>query len=329
MPVRKIFFLFFLCFIGFSCAGRKILVESNPDLNVKRFDVDFYKYLNKQLPEEDFLTQYKPFLEVFGTQIIDMEVVDSIGFYERLNSFFSEPALMSLYKDQQEKFVDFDFVDRELNPALVTLLAEFPNLKQPNVYVHVSGLNQSVIVTDEVLSLSADKYLGTDYPFYQRFFYDYQLQNMTPARIVPDYLLGFMMANFPFEGNQDVLLDKMLYEGKLRYILSRLLPERKPWEYVAYTKDQYSWSDKHEADIWKTILENEHLYSPDYMRVTQYINEAPHTTVVSTQSPGRLGVWVGFRIISSYMKKHKETTLADLMKLTDAGELLKEAKYKP
>ena len=329
MPIRKIFFLFFLCFIGVSCAGHKVIVEINPDLNVKRFDVDFYKYLNKQVTAENLSDQYKPFLELFGTQVIEVESPDSIGFYERLNSFFSEPDLMSLYKAQQEKFIDFDFVDKELNPALTTILKEFPNLKQPNVYVHVSGLNQSVIVTDEVLSLSADKYLGTDYPFYQRFFYDYQLQNMTSARIVPDYLLGFMMANFPFEGNQDVLLDRMLYEGKLRYILSRLLPKRTPWEYVAYTKEQYSWCDKHEADIWKTILENEHLYASDYMRVTQYINEAPHTTVVSPQSPGRLGVWVGFKIVSSYMKKHKEVTLADLMKFTDASDLLKEAKYKP
>ena len=329
MHDKKILSLLFLCFLAFSCAGRKIIVESNPDLNVKRFDVDFYKYLNKQTSEEGLSAQYKPFLDVFGTQVVNVGTPDSTGFYERLNSFFSDTDLMSLYKDQQEKFVDFDFVDKELNPALTTLLTEFPNLKQPNVYVHVSGLNQSVIVTDEVLSLSADKYLGADYPFYRNFFYDYQLQNMTPERIVPDYLLGFMMANFPFEGAQDVLLDNILYEGKLRYILSCLLPERKSWEYVAYTKEQYLWCDKNEANIWKIILENDHLYTSDYMRITQYTNEAPYTAAVSPQSPGRLGVWVGFRIISSYMKKHKETTLADLMKLTDAGELLKEAKYKP
>jgi len=329
MHDRKILSLLILCFLVCSCGGHKIVVESNPDLNVKRFDVDFHKYLNKQVSEESLSAQYKPFLDVFGTQVINIGTPDSTGFYEKLNSFFSDKDLMSLYKDQQEKFVDFEFVDKELNPALVTLLSAFPSLKQPSVYVHVSGLNQSVIVTDEVLSLSADKYLGADYPFYGNFFYDYQLSNMTPERIVPDYLLGFMMANFQSEGAQGVLLDNILYEGKLRYILSRLLPDRKQWEYVAYTKEQYAWCDKNEAKIWKAILENDHLYSSDYMRITQYTNDAPYTAAVSAQSPGRVGIWVGFRIISSYMKKHPETTLADLMKLTDAGELLKEAKYKP
>ena len=329
MHNRKILSLFILCFFVFSCAGHKIVVESNPDLNVKRFDVDFYKYLNGQMTEESLSNQYKSFLDVFGAQVVGLGTSDSDEFYESLNSYFSETSLMSLYKDQQEKFADFDFVDKELNPALVTLLQEFPNLKQPNVYVHVSGLNQNVIVTDEVLSLSAEKYLGSAHPFYQKFFYDYQLQNMTPERIVPDYLLGFMMANFPIEGTSDVLIDQMLYEGKLRYILSRLLPERNKWEYVAYTKEQYSWCENHEADIWKTILQTEHLYTSDYKLVIQYINDAPYTGAVSPKSPGRLGVWVGFRIISSYMKKHPETTLAELMKLTDAGELLKEAKYKP
>ncbi len=326
---RKLLFLFLLCFTDFSCVGGKALGEENPDLNVKRFDVDFYRYLSKQTTEDTLSTEYKTFLDIYGEQIIRVGASDSTGFYERLNKFFSEPTLMSLYKSEQEKFPDFDFVNKELNPALTMLLKEFPGLKQPQVYVHVSGLNQNIIVTDEVLSLSADKYLGADAPIYQDFFYDYQRQNMTPERITPDYLLGFMMGNFPFEGNPDVLLDRMLYEGKFCYLLSRLLPERNPWEYVAYTKEQYTWCSDNEADIWRNILKKDHLYTPDYMVVTQYINDAPYTASISSDSPGRLGVWVGFQIISAYMKKHPETTLLDLMKRTDAKEMLKDAKYKP
>ncbi len=326
---RTFIFLVILCFSCFSCTGRQTFGEENPELNVKRFDVDFYQYLNNQSTSEMLSTQYKMFLDVFGTQVIGIGTTDSTGFHDRLNSFFSEPTLMSLYKAEQEKFADFDFVNRELNPALTALLKEFPEIKQPSLYVHVSGLNQNIIVTDEILSLSADKYLGADYPLYQDFFYDYQRQNMTPERIVPDYLFGFMMANFPFEGNSEILLDNMIYEGKLRYILSCLLPERNIWEYVGYTKEQYSWSNDNEADIWKTILRKDHLYSQNYHVVTQYINEAPYTVPVSSSSPGRLGVWVGFRIVSAYMKIHPKTTLAELIKQVDAKQILKDSKYKP
>ncbi|MDR3062292.1 MAG: gliding motility protein GldB [Dysgonamonadaceae bacterium] len=326
---REIFFLFVLCFFCFSCTGRKVFCEVNPELNVKRFDIDLYQYLNKQSTEESLSASYKTFLDIYGEQVIGIGRPDSIGFYERLNTFFSEPVLMSLYKDEQFRFKDLSFIDNELNPALVTLLTEFSTLKQPSVYVHVSGLNQNVVVTDDILSLSLDKYLGTDYPFYQDYFYDYQLQNMTSGRIVPDYLLGFMMANFPFGGNSEVLLERMLYEGKLRYILSRLLPDRNPWEYTAYTKEQYDWCRTNEFRIWKRILENDHLYTSNYKTTSQYMNEAPYTATISPESPGRVGAWVGFQIVGSYMKKHPETSLSNLVDIKDARQLLKESGYKP
>ncbi|GHU88651.1 gliding motility lipoprotein GldB [Bacteroidia bacterium] len=329
MMNRKIFFLFILYFLCFSCTGRKVFSEENPELNVRRFDIDLYKYLNKQSTGESLSVQYKTFLDIYGEQVIGIGKTDSVGFYERLGTFFSDSMLMSLYKDQQSRFENFSFVDKELNPALVMLLKEFPALKQPSVYAHVSGLNQNVVVTDDILSLSLDKYMGADYKFYQGYFYDYQLRNMTPDRIVPDYLLGFMMANFPFKGLSEVLLERMLYEGKLRYVLSRLLPDRNSWEYIAYTKEQDTWCRKNESRIWKSILKNDHLYTPDYMTTARYMNEAPYTTVISPESPGRIGVWVGFQIVKSYIKKHPETSLSDLVNIKDAQQLLKESGYKP
>ncbi len=326
---RQFLTLAILCLLFSGCSSRSAFGEENPALIIKRFDTQLFRYLNKQLPEDSLTGNYKDFLNLFGEQVIRIGKTDSAGFYERLNSAFSEPALMTLYRDEQQKFPDLEAFNSELNPAFVQLLKEFPELKQPAIYMHVSGLNQNVIVTDDILSLSADKYMGADYPFYQNYFYDYQLQNMTPERIIPDYLLGFMMANMPFEGNRDVLLERMLYEGKLRYILSRLLPDRQVWEYVAYTKEQYLWCSNNQSRIWKTILQNDHLYTSDHIIVTQYLNDAPHTAFLLSESPGRVGTWVGYQIIMSYMQKYPETSLHELMSLTDAQELLKQSKYKP
>jgi hypothetical protein len=186
-----------------------------------------------------------------------------------------------------------------------------------------------VVVTDDILSLSADKYLGADYPLYQKYFNDYQRQLMSSDRIVPDYLLGFMMANLPFSGDEDVLLDRMLYEGKLRYILSQLLQDRKSWECMAYNNEQYEWCEKHESLIWNIILENHYLFNADYLTTNQFIKEAPHTAALPVESPGRVGVWLGYRIISSYMKLKPNTTWQELMENTDYRELLKQSKYKP
>ena len=171
--------------------------------------------------------------------------------------------------------------------------------------------------------------MGSDYPLYREFFYDYQLQNMRPEQIVPDYLLGFMYSEFSFEGNENALLDRMLYEGKLHYILSLILTGRNIWESFAYTKEQYEWCEKSEARIWKTILQQRQLYTTDYIITSQYINEAPYTAPLTSSSPGGVGVWVGYRIVASYMKNHPKTSLWELMEMTDYQDFFKEAKYKP
>ena len=320
--------LFFLCFLLSGCSEKKVYGKASPELQIVRFDTELYQYLTND-KSKDILDAHKPFLDEFGKKIIYIGGLDSAGFYDRLKDYFSEPTLMALYKDEQETFEDITAINDELSYGIKTLIQYFPSLKQPKLYLHVSGFNQNVIVTDEVLSLSVDKYLGADYPLYQKFFYEYQRQLMSPDRIVPDYLLGFLMANFPFKGDEGVLLDRILYEGKLRYILSLLMPNRQIWEYVGYNKEQYSWCQNNQARIWKLILENKHLFPSDYLTTEQYIREAPHTAFLPTESPGRVGVWIGFQIINSYMKNRPDSSMQELMDRTDYQELLKQSKYKP
>jgi hypothetical protein len=317
-----------ISFLLSDCSDKKAYGEEYSEWQIQRFDTDLYACL-----VDDTLSVFsetgRPFLDEFGKHVIYIGASDSAGFEERLKNYFSEPALRNLYRDEQEKMKDISSINKELAFGMETLSANFPSLKRPRIYMHVSGLNQNVVVADDILSLSADKYLGEDYPLYQDFFYDYQRQLMTPGRIAPDYLLGFLMAHFPFKGNEEVLLDKILYEGKLRYLLSRLLPKRKVWEYVAYDEEQYQWCVDHEVNIWTFILENKHLFTPDIRITERYIQPAPFTAFFPVESPGRVGVWLGFRIVGSYMKNNPQTSLNELMTISDCNEFLKKAKYKP
>jgi len=325
--ILRIFLLEIACLYCTCCSGNKTN-EGQPEFPIIRFDTDLYQYLT-QNASDSALQNDKDFLDVLGAGILDMGKSDSTGFYSRLKSYFSDSTLMRIYKDEQEKFSDLTEINEELSHGLHLLLQQFSQIKPPKVYMHVSGFSRNVVVTDDILSLSADKYLGSDYPLYQNYFYDYQRQLMSPDRVVPDYLLGFMMANLPFKGDEDILLDRMLYEGKLRYFLSQLLPNRQAWEHVGYNKEQYEWCSQHESLIWKTILENHHLFTADYFTTAQYIKEAPNTATLPVESPGRAGIWLGYQIISAYMKQKPHTGWQELMENTDYQEILKQSKYKP
>jgi len=120
-----------------------------------------------------------------------------------------------------------------------------------------------------------------------------------------------------------------LYEGKLRYIISQLLPKRQIWEYVAYNKEQYEWCNQHQSLFWNLILENNHLFTPDFLTTIQYLKDAPHTAFLPVESPGKVGVWLGFQIISAYMKQKPKTNWRELMENTDYREILRQSKFRP
>jgi len=312
-----------------GCTNPKAFGGDSLPIKINRFDLNLYEYLEDKESDEKILQNDSLFLSVFGENIVFVGRPDSVGFFDRLRSFFSDSTLMDLYQSVLVIFDDATPYEKELSSGFGLLLKEFSQLKLPQIYMHVSGLNQNIVVTDAILSLSVDKYLGKDFPLYPDFFYDYQLQQMAPERIVPDYLLGFMYSEFPFKENQNTLLDRMLYEGKLRYILSKALPQRKMWEYFGYTEEQYNWCIQSESRIWTAILQQKQLYTTDYLIISQYINDAPYTAPLTDSSPGRVGVWMGYRIIASYMKNHPQTTFQELMERTDSQEFFKEARYKP
>jgi hypothetical protein len=262
----------------------------------------------------DSLQQYRPFLDDYTEKVIND---------------FSDSTLMRIYSDEQRIFADISGLQKEVSIGMEKWSKHFPDLQQPAIYLHVSGWNQHVVVGENYVSLSADYYLGIDYPLYQPYFYNYQLPQMSSGRMAPDLFLGLLMTEFPFYGNESVLLDKMLYDGKLRYILSQLLPKRKVYEYVGYTLEQYDWCKANELRIWKTILEKQQLFTSDYSTAMQYFRDAPYTAALSAESPAKVGVWLGFQIISAYMKQQPETTWIDLMNDVDYIRLLKESKYRP
>jgi uncharacterized protein YjaZ len=65
------------------------------------------------------------------------------------------------------------------------------------------------------------------------------------------------------------------------------------------------------------------------MVINSYLNDGPFTSEISQESPGRLGIWIGWRIIDSYMRNNKQVSLTALMANGDAQKILEQSQYKP
>ena len=330
MNNKRYIFLILLTLCHFnSCdmiTGRS---SSAKPVHINRFDKDLFQLIIQDTPElqEKMTTDYPAMLKVIGLGIFEVGDIHQPDFFDRLMNYYSEPTLNQLYRDAIRIYDNIEILEADLGAGFQYLKTGFPTMQIPAVYMHVSGLQQNILIADSLLSISIDKYLDSNYPLYEIFFPDYQLQKMTPEHIVPDFLKAWLLSEYPFDGNNRALLDRMIYEGKIKYVIHQALPQVLPEILLGYNSKEYQWCKKNEKIIWKTIIERNHLFTPDAATTAGYFSDRP-SDFISNDAPGNIGSWIGWQIVSKYMDKAR-VSIEDMMKNTDYQEILKKSKYKP
>lgn len=318
-----------LCCSG--CKGQEgDAFRSAEPLRIHRFDKALLRLIesdNDTAIQGELLCDYPEMMNVLGKGVLNMQTPETPGFFERLASYYSEPALKSLYRDAVALYDSVPDIEQLLGKGFAYLEAHFRRMPVPQVYMHVSGLNQNVLAAEGLLSLSIDKYMGKDYPLYLPFFYEAQREKMQRACIAPDYLSGWLMSEYPFTGREDVLLERMIYEGKIKYVVSQALPDVPPHVLMGYTEEEYAWCRKHEPDVWKSMIERKHLYAADLITTRRYLDDMP-ASFLADDAPGSAGIWIGWQIVCKYMEQTGASPEM-LMQETGAQNILARSKYKP
>ena len=228
------------------------------------------------------------------------------------------------------KFKDLGWVEEKLTKGFKRLKKEVPTLFVPHFYAQIAALNQSVVVGDSILGFSIDKYMGADYPLYKRFYYDYQCRSMEPDRIVPDCFTFYLLSQYPLPWQPGrTLLDMIMHRGKINWIVARILGYESFEKEMGYSEDEAEWCRKNKRSLWKTMVENGHLYATDPLIVRTYIRKDPFISIMGEKTPASIGVWMGIMMIDEYMKKHPDMTIEDLLAKTDYHQMLVETDFKP
>lgn len=324
----KFIYSLFLAVLLTGCNGQNRSAAAEP-IQIHRFDRALYQLIDSGDSTQiaSIRQDYPLMTDILGKGILNIQSPDAPGFWSKLLTFYSEPTLKQLYLDAITRYDSIADLQQQLGDGFAYIKAQLPAMQIPAVYMHVSGFNQNVLVGDSLLSLSIDKYLGKEYPLYQDFFYDYQLRKMQRENVVPDYLAGWLISEYPFAGKENVLLERMVYEGKIKYILSQALPATPPETLMGYTPQACNWIREHEADVWKAIVGRKHLYTPDLITTARYFEDTP-SSFLADEAPGNLGAWIGWQIVSRYMAE-THSTLEALMLNNDAQDILARSKYKP
>ncbi|NNL15892.1 MAG: gliding motility lipoprotein GldB, partial [Flavobacteriaceae bacterium] len=99
---------------------------------------------------------------------------------------------------------------------------------------------------------------------------------------------------------------------------------------IGYTQSQLEWAQANEAEIWRYFVEKELLFSTDQDLISRFINPAPFSKFyleLDSESPGRIGQYIGWKIVRAYMKNN-DISLRKML-ITNPADIYNNSKFKP
>jgi uncharacterized protein YjaZ len=83
--------------------------------------------------------------------------------------------------------------------------------------------------------------------------------------------------------------------------------------------------------MWRFFIDESLLYNSDPKLPNRFINLAPFSKFyleIDNESPGRVGQWIGWQIVRSFMKNNEKVTVQELLKM-EYKDIFDRSKYKP
>ena len=309
-------------------SGIKVIVK------IKRLEQDLFSGSPNEIAGKvpSLINKYGSFLQLFS-YVINIGKVNDTTWKNDLVSFCTGKLNNEVYASTMKVFPDLQETEKGLTEAFRHYLYYFPKKNIPDIYTCISGFNNSIITGDSVLGIGLDRYLGFDCKYYPRLqLYKYQTEKMNPWNIVPDCMYAWASSEWDYKTmsySTDNVLTGIIHEGKLLYFVKCMLPDTKDNLIFGFSAAQMKFCLSNENQMWQYLIENNLLFSTDQLTKRKLTGEAPFTSYFSKESPGRAAIWLGFRIVESYMQKTNSSNLENLLKNTDIQSILEKAKYSP
>ncbi len=324
-----------IALISVSCIkSSRFEIDTNKnrvEVKIHRFDKDLITLDTTHLKAEiDSLYKHYPdFMPEFCNNVLDTSYTDTTAVSHLMVKFLNDTTFKPVNKKVLSLFSNVSGIEKKVSDAFTYIHYYFPDVKLPEIYFFVSGFNRQVMLSDKFIALGTDLYLGSDFPSYKSFTYQYMMYNMRPESVPVDLVSTTLFRMFMLNTSEERLLDNMIFRGKIMYLISVFMPNEKPENIMGYNPEQWKWSKSNEKQIWGSIIDQKYLFSTDVQLIRKFMNEAPFTAPISQDSPGRLGTWIGWRIVQSYMNKNEKVSLTQLMDENNSQKILEDSGYRP
>jgi gliding motility-associated lipoprotein GldB len=245
-----------------------------------------------------------------------------------LNALRNDKHIDTMYTDCQRIFGNLNGINQELTDAYKHIAYYYPGFNPPKAYSIVSGFGSDLYVSDSLLVIALESFLGDSGRYKPPLTPLYILNRMKPNYLVPSIM---MMTSNKFN-KLDVLdnsmIGEMIHWGKTYYFIKKMMPCVHDSVIIGYSGPDLNGCNNNLDKIYAYFVDRKLFFQTNHIEINRYIGERPKTVEVGNECPGRIGRYLGWKIVQAYMKQ-KKISLQELMQEKDAKRIFTESKFRP
>ena len=324
MISRNISFSFILLLFLTACTSNPLDISIDgikTDLTFVNVDSTLFYSDSNQLMKRH--NEFKKDIEnIYAYEIghcLQFGDVDDSTFYSLVMLFRSDTTIQRLEKYIQQEFKNKKEIERKISDGFSHLKYHFPKGKQPKNIVYLNALfNSGVFCTETEIGIGLERFLGETNEIVKRlpsqFYFDWMKKAMDKQYLERDVLAGWIETHY-LEEVSGTLAEHIVRAGKIMYLTEAAFPNEDPSLILRYSKEDYQWALDNEYTFWKYLVDENLLFKIDEKTTMNMLNEGPFTPgLPSQESPDRLGQFIGWRMIHSYMEQN-DISVSELIKL--------------
>lgn len=314
------------------------------DVEITRFEDILLSDTTLEAARLDSIREkYPAFSTIFFNHIMPKEdelivTTDPELQLQQIESWIRQPKIQWLYDTVRQIYPDLEPVEQELESAFRFAQYYFPEKEVPKIYTTLSdfGYFPFIYAEDSLrdgIGISLEMFLGEDFPYLvhtglNNAFSDYLTRSYNKEHITRR-VLDVWVDDLAGPPPGDRLLDIMIHNGKKLFIIESLMPQVHDSVIIDYSLPKLEWVRSNERNIWTIFTTENLLYETSLNKIQKLIGPSPSSPGMPRESPGNTGSWLGWQIVRTYMQKHPDVTLQELLSISDAQKILDDSGYKP
>lgn len=216
--------------LAFALASCGLSLKSNGDdgresqMKVLRYDRLESRYLTigdfsaLQQMNIDYPMETRMLIE----DVLHLGEVSDPEINSKFLKYYQDTTLQSIVADAEAQYANIDDINILFGKAFKNMASMCPSLSRPRIYAQIGALDQSIVVGNNAVGISLDKYLGSDYPLYKRYYNNVQRATMNRENIVPDALCFYLLSVFSLK-NHDTSsqYERDMHMGKIMWVVNK------------------------------------------------------------------------------------------------------------